>query len=318
MPTQILPAASFRTATRLPATRALVRAAYYLICIALWSMGRAVFRVASNYLPALREGALPGGVEQGADHRRAVDLGAPKNSPGVMLCQVSRSMPVSHAEDSVNRSCRQPSDPAAEPAFDRLLAEIRTCTLCAPDLPLGPRPVLRGRPSARLLIISQAPGTRVHETGLSFNDRSGDRLRAWLALDRETFYDETRLAIAPMGFCYPGRDGKGGDLPPRRECAPLWHARLLAFFPAVELTLLVGSYAISYYVPGARAGSMTEAVTRWREFLPEVFVLPHPSWRTTRWLRDNPWFESEALPELRARVAAAINPPPRSAPCPRR
>ena len=194
----------------------------------------------------------------------------------------------------------------------------RACTLCEPDLPLGPRPVLRGRPSARLLIISQAPGTQVHETGLSFNDRSGDRLRAWLALDRETFYDESRIAIAPMGFCYPGRDGKGGDLPPRRECAPLWHAQLLAFFPAVELTLLVGSYAISYYVPGARAGSMTQVIARWREYLPEVFVLPHPSWRTTSWLRDNPWFEAEALPELRARVTAAINPPPRSAPCHRR
>jgi uracil-DNA glycosylase len=227
-------------------------------------------------------------------------------------------MPSIPAEDSFDRSRGQPSDRVAEPAFDRLLAEIRACTLCAPDLPLGPRPVLRGRPSARLLILSQAPGTRVHETGLSFNDRSGERLRAWLALDRETFYDEARIAIAPMGFCYPGRDGKGGDLPPRRECAPLWHGRLLAFFPAVELTLLVGSYAISYYVPGARARSMTEAITRWREFLPEVFVLPHPSWRTTRWLRDNPWFESEALPELRARVAVVINPPPRSAPYPRR
>jgi uracil-DNA glycosylase len=318
MTTQILPAASLRNANRLPAPRASVWAAYYLIRIALCSTGRAIFCVVTNFLPALREGALPGGVEQGADRRRAINLGAPKSSLGVMLCQVSRSMPASHAKDSADRSCRQPSDPALEPAFDRLIAEIRACTLCAPDLPLGPRPVLRGRLSARLLIISQAPGTRVHETGLSFNDRSGDRLRAWLALDRETFYDETRVAIAPMGFCYPGRDGKGGDLPPRRECAPLWHARLLAFFPAVELTLLVGSYAITYYVPGARAGSMTEAITRWRDFLPEVFVLPHPSWRTTRWLRDNPWFESEALPELRARVAVTINPPPRSAPCPHR
>ena len=276
------------------------------------------FRHRIEFSPCSQEGVLPGRVEQGADHRRAVDPGASKNSPGFMLCQVSRPMPASHAEDPVDQSCRPPSDPAAELAFDRLVAEIRACTLCAPDLPLGPRPVLRGRTSARLLIISQAPGTRVHETGLSFNDRSGDRLRAWLALDRETFYDETRIAIAPMGFCYPGRDGKGGDLPPRRECAPLWHARLLGFFPAVELTLLVGSYAISYYVPGARAGSMTKVIARWREFLPEVFVLPHPSWRTTRWLRDNSWFEREALPGLRARVAVAINPSPRSAPCPRR
>jgi uracil-DNA glycosylase len=211
----------------------------------------------------------------------------------------------------------RPNHPAVETAFDRLMAEIRACTFCAADLPLGARPILRGRPSSRLLIVSQAPGTRVHATELSFNDRSGDRLRAWLAFDRETFYDETRVAIAPMGFCYPGRNGKGGDLPPRRECAPRWHARLLTFFPAVELTLLVGSYAIGYYIRSAREGSMTQAIMRWRDFLPEVFVLPHPSWRTTRWLRDNPWFENEAVPELRARVAAAINPRPRSAPCPR-
>ena len=317
MPTQILPAASLRNANRLPAPRALVRAAYYLICIALWSIGRAIFGTVSNFLPVLREGMLPGRVEQDANHLQVVDPGASRNSSGFMLRQASRPMPASHA-DPVHQSRGPPSDPAAERAFDRFIAEIRACTLCAPDLPLGPRPVLRGRPSARLLIISQAPGTRVHETGLSFNDRSGDRLRGWLALDRETFYDETRIAIAPIGFCYPGRDGKGGDLPPRRECAPLWHARLLEFFPAVELTLLVGSYAISYYVPGARAGSMTEVIARWREFLPEIFVLPHPSWRTTRWLRDNSWFERDALPELRARVAVAINPSPRSAPCPRR
>jgi uracil-DNA glycosylase len=222
-----------------------------------------------------------------------------------------------------DRSRGQHDDPAAEVAFDRLIAEIRACAICVPHLPLGPRPVLRGRPSARLLIISQAPGTRVHETGLSFNDRSGDRLRAWLALDRETFYDETRVAIMPMSFCYPGRDGKGGDLPPRRECAPLWHQRLRALLPAVELTLLVGSYAIDYYLPGSRTRSMTEAIAAWRNVIPEVFVLPHPSWRTTRWLRDNPWFENEALPELRPRVAQAIRPvaisqTPRSAPCPRR
>ena len=129
-------------------------------------------------------------------------------------------------------------------SFQDLVTEIRACVVCAPNLPLGPRPILRGTPSARLLIISQAPGTRVHETGLSFNDRSGDRLRGWLALDRDTFYDEARVAIMAMGFCYPGRDPKGGDLPPRPECAPRWHARLRPFFPAIELTLLVGSYAI--------------------------------------------------------------------------
>lgn len=208
--------------------------------------------------------------------------------------------------------------PAAEADFDRLLAEIRACTLCAPHLPLGPRPIVRGRPSARLLVISQAPGTRVHETRLSFNDRSGDRLRLWLGLDREQFYDEERVAIMGMGFCYPGRDGKGGDLPPRPECAPRWHPPLRALLPEIRLTLLVGSYAIRYYLPEARRRSMTEAAALWRDYPSELFVLPHPSWRTTRWLSGNPWFEREALPELRRRIAAALTLPARSAPCPRR
>lgn len=158
----------------------------------------------------------------------------------------------------------------------------------------------------------------MHDTRLSFNDPSGDRLRAWLALDRETFYDEARVAILGMAFCYPGRDTKGGDLPPRPECAPRWHERLRACFSTIELTLLVGSYAIDYYLPETRTRSMTGAIARWRDFLPELFLLPHPSWRTTRWLRDNPWFEKEALPELRARVAGALSSPPRCAPCPRR
>jgi len=193
-------------------------------------------------------------------------------------------------------------------AFDRLLAEVRACTVCAPNLPLGPRPVLRGGPSARVLIISQAPGTRVHETGLSFNDRSGDRLREWLALDREIFYDESRVAILPIGLCYPGRDPRGGDLPPRRECAPRWHPPLRAAFPAIELTLLVGSYAIYYCLPHSRRRSMTEIVARWRDFLPEYFVLPHPSWRTIGWLRGNPWFETEALPDLRTRIGRVLDP----------
>src|SRR5262245_32637110 len=151
-------------------------------------------------------------------------------------------------------------------AFGRLVAEIGACTLCAPHLLLGPRPIVRGLPSARLLIISQAPGRRVHDTRLSFNDRSGDRLRAWLAMDCDTFYDESRVAIMGMAFCYPGSDGKGGDLPPRRECAPRWHARLRSCFPAIELTLLVGSYAIDYYLPGLRTRSMTEVIARWYDF----------------------------------------------------
>jgi uracil-DNA glycosylase len=193
---------------------------------------------------------------------------------------------------------------AAEAALARVMAEARRCRVCAPHLPLGPRPVLRGRATARLLVLSQAPGTRVHETGLSFNDRSGDRLRQWMGIGRDAFYDEARIAIVPMGFCYPGRHARGGDLPPRPECAPLWHGRVLARLPRLALTLLVGSYAIDYYLkPDA---SMTETVARWAEFLPAYLPLPHPSWRTIAWERKNPWFAAELLPELQRRVAALL------------
>ena len=194
----------------------------------------------------------------------------------------------------------------ARQSFDRLMAEVRRCTVCAAELPLGPRPVLRGLPSARLLIVSQAPGTKVHETGLSFNDRSGDRLRHWLGIDRDTFYDESRVAILPMGLCYPGRYAEGGDLPPRPECAPLWHARILAAWPAIELSLLVGSYAIDYYLRGRKRPSMTETVRAWKEHLPAYLPLPHPSWRTTAWEKRNPWFADAVLPELRRRVRALL------------
>ena len=206
---------------------------------------------------------------------------------------------------------------ALEDNFARLLSEIRGCVVCAPHLPLGPKPIVRGSPASRLLVVSQAPGTRVHETGLSFNDKSGDRLREWMGVDHDLFYDESRVAVMGMGFCYPGRGPNGGDLPPRPECAPLWHARLRPHFAAVRLTLLVGGYAIRYYLPQTRRGTLGDAVARWREFLPEFFVLPHPSWRTTTWERKNPWFAAEALPELKARFAECVN-PPRSAPCPRR
>ncbi len=191
-------------------------------------------------------------------------------------------------------------------SLETLLAEVRACRLCEKHLPLGPRPVVRITGSARILILSQAPGTRVHETGLTFNDRSGDRLREWLGMDRETFYDETRVAVLGMGFCYPGRDAKGGDLPPRPECAPLWHPRLLAEMPKAELTLLVGSYAIDYYLPESRYPSMTETVRHWRDYGPRIWPLPHPSWRTTAWERKNPWFKRRLLPELRRRVAALL------------
>jgi uracil-DNA glycosylase len=171
---------------------------------------------------------------------------------------------------------------------------------------LGPRPTLRARPSARLLIVGQAPGTKVHETGIPWNDPSGERLRSWLAIDRDTFYDDSRIAIIPMGFCYPGRLPQGGDAPPRPECAPLWHAPLMAALPEIRLTVLVGSYAQAYYLGRARGRTLSETVRTWRSFLPRFLPTPHPSWRTTAWQTKNPWFEAELLPELRERAHALL------------
>jgi uracil-DNA glycosylase len=195
---------------------------------------------------------------------------------------------------------------SAARALAPLLQEIRRCRICAAHLPLGPRPVLRVRPSARLLIIGQAPGTKVHASGIPWNDRSGDRLRDWLAVDRDVFYDERRVAVMPMGFCYPGVDANGGDRPPRPECAPRWHAQVLARLPRIELTLLVGSYAQVYYLGKQRRATMSETVQTWRDYAPEYLPLPHPSWRNTGWLKRNPWFERELVPELRARVHALL------------
>ena len=188
-------------------------------------------------------------------------------------------------------------------------AEAAACTHCAAHLPLGPRPVFRVSPTARLLIVGQAPGTRVHATGIPWNDPSGDRLRDWMGLDRDRFSDVARVAIVPLGFCYPGQDTAGGDKPPRPECAPLWHPRLLALMPAVELTLLVGSYAQARYLGPARRRSMTDTVRSFREHLPDYLALPHPSWRNTAWLKRNPWFAEDVVPELRRRVAALCGEP---------
>ncbi len=188
-----------------------------------------------------------------------------------------------------------------------LVAEVRACRICEGALPLGPRPVVRMAEGARVLIIGQAPGTRVHETGLPWNDRSGDRLRDWLEMDREAFYDPARIAIMPMGFCYPGRLPRGGDAPPRPECAPRWHARLRSALPAVRLTLLVGSYAQAWYLGSRRKATMTETVAAWRDYLPDFVPLPHPSWRNTAWLGRHPWFESELVPVLRRRVKDALS-----------
>lgn len=185
--------------------------------------------------------------------------------------------------------------------LEEAMAAARACTLCT-DLPLGPRPVLRGTSSSKLLIVSQAPGTKVHMTGLSFNDRSGDRLRDWMGVDRDAFYDERRVAIMPMGLCYPGRNPKGGDLPPRKECAPMWQPRIRPLFKNVALTLLIGSYAVNYYLKDRRKRTLNETVAAWRDYGPDIMPLPHPSWRNTGWLKANPWFEEDLVPVLRARV----------------
>ncbi len=187
-----------------------------------------------------------------------------------------------------------------------LLGRVRACRLCAEHLPLGPRPVLRGGATARILIIGQAPGTKVHASGIPWDDPSGERLRQWMAVGRDIFYDQSRIAIMPMGFCYPGRLAKGGDAPPRPECAPAWHGEIRAHLPAIELTLLAGAHAQAYYLHDGRPRSMTETVRNFREFGPEFIPLPHPSWRNTAWLGRNSWFEAEVVAELRARVLALV------------
>ena len=188
-------------------------------------------------------------------------------------------------------------------ALDRILAEVRACRICAAELPLGPRPVVRMAKSARILVIGQAPGTRVHETGLPWNDASGDRLRDWLGLAVDDFYDPAKLAIMPMGFCYPGRFDRGGDLPPRPECAPTWHDVLRRHLPDIGLTLLIGQYAQQRYLGPRRAKTMTETVHHFADFLPDgILPMPHPSWRNTAWMKKNPWFEADLLPVLQSRV----------------
>jgi uracil-DNA glycosylase len=188
--------------------------------------------------------------------------------------------------------------------FKKLLADVHACRLCEANLPLGPNPVLRVSNTARILIIGQAPGTRVHETGIPWDDPSGKRLRDWMQLDREQFYDESQIAIMPMGFCYPGK-GKSGDLPPRPECAAQWHDKLLAEMPDIELTILIGKYAQNHYL-GSRRQTLAETVSHWQDHPPGLFPLPHPSPRNLRWFRNHPWFENEVLPAFRSRLAAIL------------
>ena len=189
--------------------------------------------------------------------------------------------------------------------FAELQQKVRACTICAEHLPLGPRPVLQISKSARILIAGQAPGSKVHASGVPFDDASGDRLRDWLGLDRETFYDASRVAVLPMGFCYPGT-GKSGDLQPRPECAAAWREKILHELRALTLTLVIGQHAISWHLGHRAKSTLTETVQAWREFSPQLCPLPHPSPRNNIWLKKNPWFARDVLPELRGKVKAAL------------
>ncbi len=186
--------------------------------------------------------------------------------------------------------------------LDRLFAEIQGCRICADHLPLGPRPLLRVSTTARLAICAQAPGTRAHVAGLTFDDASGDRLRDWLGIGRDVFYDTARVAVVPMGFCFPGTMPRGGDYPPRPECAATWHDRVFALMPQLELKLLVGGYAQAWHLGRAKRATLTGTVAAWRDYLPGFLPLPHPSWRNNGWVKANPWFSAELLPYLRKRV----------------
>ncbi len=184
--------------------------------------------------------------------------------------------------------------------LDNLLVQIRQCSLCEPDLPLGANPVIQASPTSKILVIGQAPGTRVHKTSIPWNDPSGDRLRQWLDMTRDQFYNADDIAIMPMGLCYPGK-GRSGDLPPRKECAPMWHSKVIQQLPNLRMTLLIGQYAQRYYLPD-RPGTLTETVKEWKRWAPRYFPLPHPSPRNTLWLRKNPWFEKELVPFLASEV----------------
>jgi uracil-DNA glycosylase len=190
--------------------------------------------------------------------------------------------------------------------FARMVDEVRACTLCSAHLPLGPRPIFQLNPAATILIAGQAPGKKAHESGIPFNDPSGDRLRNWMGIDRDTFYDDQRIAILPMGLCFPGT-AAGGDLPPRPECAAQWRQRLLDSLPNIRLTLVIGSYAMHWHAQASKNLSVTDIVKEWQTHWPAMLPLPHPSPRNQRWLRNNPWFEHEVIPVLRGGVAQLID-----------
>jgi len=187
----------------------------------------------------------------------------------------------------------------------KLVKEIRSCSLCAAHLPLGPRPIIQVSSFAKILVVGQAPGSRVHQTGIPFNDPSGDRLREWMGIDKEAFYDEQKIALVPMGFCFPGT-GKSGDLPPRPECADTWRIKLLEQLPKIRLTIIVGQYAQAWHLKTANKANLTETVMAWKDYWPEAIPLPHPSPRNNIWLKRNPWFEEQILPSLKRRVKAVL------------
>ena len=189
--------------------------------------------------------------------------------------------------------------------LDALLKEVRSCQTCAQHLALGPRPVLQAHTAARILVAGQAPGSKVHASGVPFDDASGERLRQWMGISKEVFYDPRKVAILPMGFCYPGT-GKSGDLPPRKECAPLWRAPLLAALPRIELTLVIGQYAMDWHLAGNTRANLTETVRAWRDYWPALLPIPHPSPRNNIWLKANPWFAAQVVPQLQARVRAIV------------
>lgn len=195
--------------------------------------------------------------------------------------------------------------PALSTQLRALLTDIQACRVCAAHLPLGPRPILRISPSARILMVGQAPGVKVHESGIPWNDPSGIRLRQWLGVEESVFYDARKFAIVPMGMCYPGR-GTSGDLPPRPECAPLWHDRILALMPKIRLTIVIGQYAQARFLAEHRKPTLTETVAAWESYAPQFIALPHPSPRNLSWFKQNPWFEREVVPMLRKRVEEAL------------
>jgi len=189
--------------------------------------------------------------------------------------------------------------------MEKLIAEIKNCTVCLAHLPHGCRPVLTGNSKSKILVIGQAPGSRVHASGIPWDDKSGENLRSWLNVSKEDFYNEDNFAIVPMGFCYPGT-GKSGDLPPRKECAPLWHEQVLEKLPNLKLTLLIGTYAQAYYLKKRKARNLTRTCENFHEYLPEFLPLPHPSPRNNIWQKKNPWFKEDVLPVLKAQIETLL------------